>query len=348
MTNNDIERFFRNESTLEEADKVLEHLKANPDVITQLERDWHSYEVESQLPTTYSRQIWHKIEVHITKKHNVAVAFKYLSIAAAFLVICFSVWLLINDQSAHVDTKSNLVVQASKKVFNNTVKPILIGFSDSSFAQLSPNSSLEYKNDFDSNKRVVTLKGEAFFSVGKDKSRPFMVISDSITTTVLGTKFNVKCYEFENQISVYLKEGKVSVNLSSSAPGKNMSIYYLIPGDILDYNRTTRKVSIRRASIESGASRKEASPGNQVGAAKILEGDNWFMFNNQSLQEVFSQLEKLYGVRIVYNKADVKGRSFIGKVDRSDSLISILQSIALLNQMQVSVDGNTYTFTANQ
>jgi hypothetical protein len=63
---------------------------------------------------------------------------------------------------------------------------------------------------------------------------------------------------------------------------------------------------------------------------------SWFMFNNQSLSEVFDALAAMYDVRIVYSKEDIKNMYFIGTYEKSDSIERILNEIALLNKLQVS------------
>jgi len=66
------------------------------------------------------------------------------------------------------------------------------------------------------------------------------------------------------------------------------------------------------------------------------------MFNNQSLAEVFDQLENLYNTRITYSRADLKGLSFIGKIDKTDSLEHILKSITLLNDLKLEKQNGGY------
>jgi hypothetical protein len=66
------------------------------------------------------------------------------------------------------------------------------------------------------------------------------------------------------------------------------------------------------------------------------------MFNNQPLSEVFTQLENLYNEKIIFNKQDIKGKTFIGKLDKTDSLHNILHSIALLNNLVITKKADGY------
>ena len=44
---------------------------------------------------------------------------------------------------------------------------------------------------FANDKRLVTLDGEAYFTVKKDTTKPFVVETSQLSVKVLGTKFNV-------------------------------------------------------------------------------------------------------------------------------------------------------------
>jgi ferric-dicitrate binding protein FerR (iron transport regulator) len=66
------------------------------------------------------------------------------------------------------------------------------------------------------------------------------------------------------------------------------------------------------------------------------------MFNNQSLASVFRQLEEMYNVDIVYAKKDVAKMYFIGKFNKDDSVETILQNIATLNNLKLTKESNTY------
>lgn len=62
----------------------------------------------------------------------------------------------------------------------------------------------------DENQRRIELhQGQAVFDVTKQTNRPFLVVVDEITVTVLGTRFNVNRVEDDAIISV--EHGKVSV-----------------------------------------------------------------------------------------------------------------------------------------
>ena len=86
---------------------------------------------------------------------------------------------------------------------------------DGSTVRLNRNSELVVaKNFMESEFREVTLQGEAFFDVAKNKNKPFIVHSGGFQTKVLGTKFNVR--ESRERTEVALIEGSVEVNGNSA------------------------------------------------------------------------------------------------------------------------------------
>lgn len=67
--------------------------------------------------------------------------------------------------------------------------------ADGTTVWLNAESRLTYPSQFVDDERRVRLEGEAYFSVARDESRPFIVETDRIRTRVLGTEFNLQNYE---------------------------------------------------------------------------------------------------------------------------------------------------------
>lgn len=57
---------------------------------------------------------------------------------------------------------------------------------DGSVVWLNSDSQFKYDNSFGVKERRVTLNGEGYFQVAKDKTKPFIVITDNIKIKVLG------------------------------------------------------------------------------------------------------------------------------------------------------------------
>ena len=80
---------------------------------------------------------------------------------------------------------------------------------DGSTVTLNRSSQIKFPDSFDNDIRKVELKGEAFFDIKGDPSRPFIVDAGNATVRVLGTSFNVNTSNDNNEIEVFVKTGRV-------------------------------------------------------------------------------------------------------------------------------------------
>jgi transmembrane sensor len=91
----------------------------------------------------------------------------------------------------------------------------------------------------DEKSRTVWLeKGEAYFDVAHDASRPFVIHCGSRKITVLGTKFSVR--RDEDRVEVVVLEGRVQIDdvrASSSEPA------FVTRGDIATASNSTLRVT---------------------------------------------------------------------------------------------------------
>jgi ferric-dicitrate binding protein FerR (iron transport regulator) len=128
---------------------------------------------------------------------------------------------------------------------------------------------------------VIYLKGEAYFEVKSDKSRPFIVQTQTLQVKATGTKFNVQAFDNDHITEVALAEGKVAVAKSGNN-GKLISVSELKPNQHLIYYNL------------SGTSKL-----NDEDAYKYIAWkDGKLIFRNQPLNEVVKKISQLYQVDI--------------------------------------------------
>lgn len=107
-----------------------------------------------------------------------------------------------------------LLIRLQADVMTETGENRSLDLPDGSQVTLAAGSAASI--DFaGSNRLVRLLKGEAFFQVVPDRSRPFRVVADGIETTVLGTSFDVR--RDSNGVTVNVEDGRVSVASGSAA-----------------------------------------------------------------------------------------------------------------------------------
>ncbi|WP_276502785.1 FecR family protein [Terrimonas pollutisoli] len=233
----------------------------------------------------------------------------------------------------------------TRKEINTSAIPKKIRLEDGSEIVLYKNSEVSYKEKFEHNRRNIELTGKAGFSVAKDSTRPFTVLTGDVSTTALGTEFTVSSYPQSDKIAIRLYEGKVVVKSSLETPKKLGREYILLAGTELVYDKVKVNVRVRSFRTATVSGKIIKSNKKVVEDNPSLPGDSggsWFMFNNQALDEVFDQLANMFQVKIIYRKKEVKRMYFIGKFEKSEELKNILERIATLNGLKVSQENNGF------
>ncbi len=343
-----IEKFFKGECSNEEQKIVAAYLDACPQAIDEWleETEWLHFTSQEVLPDAISKKLFTSVEQVVFKKPVFTIKRIKLALVAAACFIMLSIAgyrIFFNEvkvaskiEASHIDKQNdnNLIVRV-----NTTNQRIHLQMEDGSIVELSPKSSIAFNKPFVQNgKRDIYLKGEAYFKVAKNKTRPFTVYSETIATTALGTSFTIKSFKEDSFIKVHLHTGKVVVkpaNNNKKWLAKNATLQ---PNEILVYNKSTMLASINWLDNKNNLV--------QLNDATDYKLPNWFMFSNQPMTQVFTQLEEMYNVDINYNVSDVSNMYVIAKFDKTDAINNILETIAKLNSLSVKKQGRTYTITS--
>ncbi|MGK2861768.1 MAG: FecR family protein [Chitinophagaceae bacterium] len=289
------------------------------------------------------------------KKSKIFRILRKVAVAASVLFLFGMFWLLYpSDKENIADLAKENPVAIDQKSFvrnekNNSGKTRQIKLDDGSEIILWNQSEISFAEPFADNKRDIQLKGKASFKVFKDKSRPFTVFSGALATTALGTEFTVTNFEKDQLITVRLSEGSVVVNSVDGIGAKLNKPFYLLPGQELLYNKRKGTARIRNFQTGTGvpkqlAKKKIDSSYDNPSIPKNVKG-SWYMFNNQSLPDIFDQLEKMFGTQIVYKRKDVQSIYFIGRFGKSDSLEYILKNITTINKLTLTKEKNRFVIS---
>lgn len=221
------------------------------------------------------------------------------------------------DQVAETITYNQLSVPYGKKF------ELLL--SDGSHVFLNSGSKLRYPVNFLKDvPRNVYLVGEAYFSVQKDESRPFTVMTDNMNTRVHGTEFNVTSYGNENSTSTVLVEGSVDVYLKN---GGNPDQYIMIePG--------------QRAVFEDNAIVVD-----NVDVGKYISWkEGRLLFVDDSFDIMIKQLERHFNIGIDNRFTALNDKKFTGTFEK-ETLGQILRVFQEHTPFDYSLEGNTITIT---
>lgn len=104
----------------------------------------------------------------------------------------------------------NYLPSNSEVLLTATNESIEILLPDSSIINLNVDGEIKYSKNFTED-RKISLTGEAFFEVKKQKNKSFIVHADDLEIKVLGTSFYIIALENDSLIEVGVKTGTVQV-----------------------------------------------------------------------------------------------------------------------------------------
>ena len=181
---------------------------------------------------------------------------------------------------------------------------------DGSNVWLNAESSLTYPTTFFSlNKREVDLKGEAYFEVAHDSSKPFIVHTATSPEglnqdiEVLGTHFNINSYENEDLVKTTLLEGAVRIKTQ---------------GTHIDLKpKQQSRVGKNGLSVVT-ADTEEA----------VAWKNGYFMFDDEGLESIMRKIARWYNVEVEFKKVN-KEQVFSGTVSKFSDVAKVLNKLEL-------------------
>ena len=314
--NNWLEQNPEKHIIIAEAKKILESLQSNQQGISEEEKE---VEIKRLLQTIGENTSEPAVAtpvypINLFKKWRTAVA--VILVVALTGAISYFVF-QPRSSTAQFNYRVSALSGGLIENVNTSGKPISLLLSDGSVVQLSSNSRIAYSNNFDTTAtRDVYLSGEALFTVTKNPLKPFRVFANEIVTKVLGTSFIISSFEKDTVIQVTVKTGKVSVYSQSAVNAKETSSTYL-GGIIVTPNQ---KLVYKRLSQQF--EKNLLNNPELITADSVIEKE--MLYEEAPLEQVFTQLSKIYEINIVYDNelvkrctvtADLRNESFYKKLE---------------------------------
>ncbi|AWW29707.1 hypothetical protein DN752_05975 [Echinicola strongylocentroti] len=195
-----------------------------------------------------------------------------------------------------------------KETYNTLITPkggqFKLILSDGTKVWLNASSSIIYPTRFLGATREVEVKGEAYFEVKEDPSRPFLVKTARQTLRVLGTVFNVTSYEDDAEIVTTLVEGSVAV-FDPGVPGVQK---VLQPSEQSVWDYHEEKPHVRSVDVHQYIAWKEG----------------WFVFQHTPLIDIVNRLARWYDFTFEFKNESTKQIPFTGKVRRYENLQEVV------------------------
>ncbi|GAA4302191.1 FecR family protein [Aestuariibaculum suncheonense] len=185
--------------------------------------------------------------------------------------------------------------------------------SDGTKVWLNSETKLKYPITFIEGqpRDVELIYGEAYFEVSpssKHQGSLFSVKTKLQEIQVLGTAFNIKAYQDENQIQTTLVHGKVALNTEKEH--KQLS-----PNQQSVLNKETGDLIVKKVDVYSEISWK----------------DGLFSFKSKSLKEIMTVLSRWYNIEFNFEDIDSEKLMFNGVLKKNQSLEEILEVINKTN-----------------
>ena len=232
--------------------------------------------------------------------------YKIASAIAAVFILSFGVFYWLN-------LKPNELVAHNSILESN--------LPDGSVVSLNTGSKLDYALGFNKKKRIVKLKGEAFFKVAHNSEKPFIVKTGRLNIEVVGTEFNVNAKNLKGNVEVIVSSGKVLVYSKKDKSDAEL----LQAGD-------KAKFIMKKAKIVKQANE---NPNFLSWKTKKIN------FEDTKLTEVVKTLNHTYNTQITIKNPKLYNCTLTLKVD-NQNLNSVLKVIEATMDVHISKHGNRY------
>ena len=334
--NNDIDytligKYLDGESSASESRKMenwINRSDANRSEYNRIKNLWEKAETmtaDSKAPVNTDRA-WEKLQYRIsgavpdsTARPDIRPQARsltyYLTRIAAMIVVAVGLYMTYKQ----LIREPEIIDLVAVNEIRETTLP------DQSAITLNENSTLTYPERFSKEKRVVELKGEAFFEVKRNVKKPFVIQVPDALIEVLGTSFNVRALEAEPEVTVTVQDGKVMLT-----DKENIAYVELEAHEKGILNRETGHIEKYISTDES----------------EMFWKTRTLIFRDTQLSRVFETLEKVYKVKIIIQNEAIKECLLSAKFQDQD-IDEILANIAINFDLTVQKKDSSYEISGD-
>ena len=321
-----IDRYIAGSCTRPEMNELLDHIRQHPEdeqikEMIPLPEAWNSKSAH----TRDAGPAWSDMQKRI---HNVPVSrpgrrheVVWWRLAACLLLLMIAGGGFLAWRGHHDIRPASVPLLEANTVETTSSERRLIVLADGSKVWINGGSKIVEAHDFNEETRKVTLYGEAFFDIRRDESRPFIIASGRVKTTVLGTAFNIRAFPDESEVTVTVARGKVMVEAENQKGGT-------VSAD--------QQITM---NLES-----EEVISNPVNVAEVTQWINDdLILHEVTLDEVEEMLEEYYSVDIVFDDARLKECRFTSTFFKNARLEDVLAAVCLVNNASFEVQNKLIT-----
>jgi len=240
-------------------------------------------------------------------------------VAACLLILFSTIWIVRQNQG--LTGKPSWV-----EVRNPTGKIQAIRLPDSSEVWLNAASTIRYSPDLGNGRdvsREIYLEGEGYFDVAEDPAHSFVVHAGALTTTVLGTRFDVKSFSGEKLASVSVINGKVRVADSAR---------------VLDVLTAARQLQV---DTRTGHSTTVTMDTSQV----LGWRQGRLQYSGQTMEEITASLARWYNIHFVFSDPAISRCRYYLNFENTISLQQLLAALKETTDLSFQEDATHHTVT---
>ncbi len=306
--------------------KQKQHENDGSDSQEVFRKFWMSEIIEKELNELIEEKENTIIPEQQQKKSAVLSYTKYAAVLLLFIGFTVGFWILEYKSNEKLDNQQYVAQWVTK--YNPKGQKSTITLPDRSVVKLNANSKLIYPAEFEPGKREVILEGEAFFKVEKDKNRPFTIKTGEVTTTVLGTSFNINAYSYNKKIKIAVVTGKVTVANKETEKQRD---FVLESTEMLAYDSKSKDFE-----------KSIFDPNEELGWQ-----DEILQFKDAGSQEIVEKLENWYGVKIHLTNGTAIPGGFTGSF-KEQSLEHVLEIMGAASGFGFEISEDEVTIFLNR
>ncbi len=260
----------------------------------------------------------------------------WVKLVAASVAVVLGISLYI-FQTHKSSSQSPNVVVAPPASRSNLVLP------DGTRVWLNANTKLSYEKSFGESERRVTIEGEAFFDVKKDKNHPFIVHTKTFNVKVLGTAFNIRAYQSDMTAQATVVRGSVEVELTQREHEKivlkpNQKIEVKTQSTVAD-NGMSQNADEKTPQLVLAAA--ERMP-EEASVSEALWMYNKLVFHYERIDQIAAEIERWYNVSVTIETPALKSKKLSG-VFEDKSVEEVLDALKLAGKFEYKKKGRTIT-----
>lgn len=340
MNNKLVEKFFVNQTTPEETERVLDWFetpKGKEYLQERLNIDYDLMdrkELQKMVPELNSDYLYQSIQDRIGPKRKKVVIHKpdwvgytFKAAAVILVILLTSVFYIMN----HSEPQEKVAEREPIRFQTTSKENREITLSDDSVIRLNNNSEIIISEDFMQGTREIELKGEAFFDVAHKPDQPFIIHANESTVEVLGTSFNVKSLPNKGNVQVAVVEGRVAFKNINSTPEGEVLAVTLSKGQYGYLDIQKRTILVDDLAVDNYLAWKSGR----------------FEFENITLQQVCTQLNRIYSIQCRFADTRVKNLLLTANFS-NESLNKTLSVVALSLDLEYKANMDTVVWLQSE